>query len=89
MLKAIHGSGAKMVSPSDNISACVCCRFKATYGPVDKRVSTIYRERLVKCYGIKYDNFNVSLDSFISVLSLDSHLQYTPGQVRWDQVQQF
>lgn len=39
---------------------CVfACRFKHVYAAVDKRVSVAYRERLIKCYGLEYENFNV------------------------------
>jgi len=29
------------------------------YAAVDKRVSVAYRDRLIKCYGLDYENFNV------------------------------
>ena len=29
------------------------------YAAVDKRVSAAYRDRLIKCYGLEYEDFNV------------------------------
>lgn len=36
------------------------CRFKKAYGPVDKSVARAYRERLIKCYKLQYNTFDVS-----------------------------
>lgn len=38
----------------------VNCSFKRTYGPVDREVSAKYKELLVQCYGLKYQEYSVS-----------------------------
>lgn len=39
--------------------------FKRSYGPVDREIATAYRQRLIKCYGLKYKPFNVSSNSLL------------------------
>ena len=54
------------------------------YAAVDKKVSAAYRDTLIKCYGLEYENFNVcflleklSITTLINKLLVSTHLTNT------------
>ena len=54
------------------------------YAAVDKKVSAAYRDTLIKCYGLEYENFNVgflldrlSIMTLVNELLVSTHLTNT------------
>lgn len=47
--------------------------FKHVYAAVDKRVSAAYRDRLIKCYGLEYEDFNPEGPYKVTIVNRQYH----------------